>query len=98
MTTQYRHVIKRRTCPWGCGGQVDQFVDEIGLTRRLETEPIPITWDLNHPNIKFRIWEHRGQFLGWCLLGPWELKRGPRPLRVEHICEATPRNKREGKS
>lgn len=88
--------VTRTTCRYRCGTNVDAFVDtETGLIRQLNTEPVPITWDLKHPSIRRRLWEHRGDVIGWCQM--WQPTRGWREVRLAHQCENTPKRKQESK-
>lgn len=96
MATQYRNRARSVDCPWGCGAGVLTFIDELGLKRYLDGHSMPVTYDLRHPSIKERVWQWREYRLGWCLLGPWELRRDHRPLRLEHQCAGTPKKYRKG--
>lgn len=85
--------VRRKPCRYGCGTEVDTFRDEIGLVRQLDTEPPAITVDLDeHLN---RLWEHRGDYVGWCL--KFSPRRTWRELRLEHECAYTPERKRKSK-
>lgn len=89
MSAQWNHPITRVECPWGCGAALDRFTDDIGIRRYLEIENLPINADLLDPGIRRRVWEYRGKGVGWARKDI--LKRNWRPLRIEHICEKTPK-------
>lgn len=94
MTASWRNKVKTVNCPWGCGKRVDTFIDDIGLRRYLDVEDLPETVSINHPTIRWRLWEWRGKPTGWCL--KTHSVNRDRPLRVEHICDNTPKNRRGG--
>lgn len=78
-------VVTRKRCRYGCGVDVDAFLDsEIGLVRQIDTEPIPIDWDIQHPAFRHRLWEYGGDVIGWYQL--WKGRRTWRELRLTHQC------------
>lgn len=86
--------VARKPCRHGCGTDVDTFVDEIGLRRQLDTTPPAVTVDLyvEHP----RLWEYRGENIGWCQ--PFSPVRTRREFRLEHECANTPKRERKRKN
>lgn len=75
----------RTPCRNGCGVEVEQFTDtETGLTVRLEVDPLPITRELTDPTIRYRIYEWRGEYAGWCPKNT--VTRTWREIRLTHKC------------
>jgi hypothetical protein len=77
--------MKRTRCR--CGTEVDTFTGWHGLKVQIDTEPVPITADLQA--IRHLLWEDRGPRVGWCK--PFVPQRTWRELRTEHRCADTER-------
>lgn len=84
---------KRIPCKWGCGDQVDTFVDDYGLRNYLNVHQPSAQLDLTRPEYRYKVWEYRGHRIGWCLqnLTP---RRTWREIRLKHECEHMPKGKR----
>jgi hypothetical protein len=82
-----RHTFGRYShCP-DCGAPVLTFVDEIGCTVLLDDE-LPVTADPAEERYRDRLYELRGQWIGWVHLH--HPVRTWRPLRTAHVCRPTP--------
>lgn len=83
-TSQRAPVVTRKPCP-RCGADIDRFRNpETGLDVHLDTSPVPIDKDLTNPNVRRRLWEHRGTYVGWCK--KFSPQRTWRELRLQHQC------------
>lgn len=87
VTRTTRHTFGRRTrCP-RCRAWVLSFVDDTGCTVRLDDE-LPVTVDPADPRYRDRLYELRGQWIGWVHLH--EPVRTWKPLRPAHLCPPAP--------
>lgn len=86
--------VARKLCRYGCGLEVDTFIDEIGLRQQLETEPVPVTADTDGAARDYRLWEYGGRRVGWYLRHCGH--RNWRELRLAHQCENTPKREQQG--
>lgn len=81
--------LASQPCRFGCGATVTIFTDtSFGRLVQLDATPPPVTTDLTAPDHRDRLWEFRGQHLGWtaCYQG----QRTWRPCLLEHDCADTP--------
>lgn len=76
-------------CRFGCAERVVIFRDsDTGLLVQLDPTPPPVTADLTDPDRKHRLWEFRGQHLGWVPV--YQGQRSWRRCLLEHDCAHTP--------
>lgn len=76
-------------CRHGCGATVLSFWDdEMGWVIQADLTPPAITADLADPDVRHRLWEYRGLYVGWVRL--FQPERSWRPLRIQHDCAHTP--------
>lgn len=64
------------------------FDSDIGQRVQLDPADLPVTADLRDPDLRHRLWEHQGPWVGWVLL-PLPVRSWRRLCR-EHDCDATP--------
>lgn len=76
--------VKRKPCR-RCGADVDTFVDELGLQRRLDTVPPAAGLDLAAATREHRVWQDRGPRVGWIPL--YRPDDSQRELRLAHACK-----------
>jgi hypothetical protein len=85
--------LTRRACRH-CGVEVDTFTTEYGRPVTLDTQPPPAATDLTQPDVRGRLWEYLGHYVGWCHknlpVRTW------RELRKEHEC-VNPKREHESK-
>lgn len=76
-------------CRYGCGATVTIFTDDAtGILVQLDATPPSVTTNLTDPDYRDRLWEFRGQHLGW--VTAFQGQRTWRPCLIEHDCAHTP--------
>lgn len=68
-----------------CKTQVESFDTSYGRPVRLDVTPVSVTVDIEHPDVRERLWEYRGPRVGWCHL--FVPRRTWREIRTEHRCD-----------